>query len=152
MYPLFVITCVLPLLAHSRKLVVLTNDDGWAVKNIRTFRDYLANDGHAVLLSAPAHDESLGASMDEIPTSLIVPCQFDSCPAGSPPIGFSNATDHVYYVNSVPVTAMQYGLERAREVYPDTPIDLAIAGPNIGCTYSHPRLPDEIHTSTFTRA
>ena len=137
MHPLFVITCFLPFLAQCLKIVVLSNDDGWAEKNIRTFRDSLDNAGFAVLLSAPADDRSKSkeGSSDELPTNLVEPCQFDSCPAGSPPIGTSNVTDQVYYVNSTPATAMGYGIDRARDVYLGRPIEIAVVGPNVGREY-----------------
>lgn len=87
--------------------------------------------------------------MDAAPTDTDEPCQFDSCPAGSPFIDFSNDTDQLYYVNSYPATAMQYGLDRAAEVYPDNEIDIAVAGPNVGREYSHPRLPERLPLNVY---
>lgn len=71
MHSLFVITSFLPLLARSLKVIVLSNDDGWAEKNIRTFRDNLDNAGHAVLLSAPAYDQSGPPGIGTAPCYLL---------------------------------------------------------------------------------
>ena len=38
--------------------VVLSNDDGWAEINIRTFYNTLTNAGDSEVLSAPAENES----------------------------------------------------------------------------------------------
>lgn len=38
--------------------IVQSNDDGWAVKNIRVFNDALVAAGNDVVLSAPADNES----------------------------------------------------------------------------------------------
>ena len=38
--------------------VVISNDDGWAEINIRTFYDTLTAAGDSVVLSAPAENES----------------------------------------------------------------------------------------------
>ena len=48
--------CTLPL-AHAVN-IVSSNDDGWAEINIRTLYDSLTSAGHAVVLSAPAENES----------------------------------------------------------------------------------------------
>ena len=38
--------------------IVLSNDDGWAEINIRTFYNVLTSAGNSVVLSAPAENES----------------------------------------------------------------------------------------------
>ena len=48
---------LLPLTARATN-VVLSNDDGWAEINIRTFYDTLTAAGDSVVLSAPAENES----------------------------------------------------------------------------------------------
>lgn len=54
----FSLVCaLLPLTAHAANLV-LSNDDGWAEINIRTFYNALTAAGESVVLSAPAEDES----------------------------------------------------------------------------------------------
>ncbi len=48
---------LLPLTVQSTN-VVLSNDDGWAEKNIRVFYTALTQVGDSVVLSAPAENES----------------------------------------------------------------------------------------------
>ncbi len=48
---------LLPLTALASN-VVLSNDDGWAEINIRTFYNTLTAAGDSVVLSAPAENES----------------------------------------------------------------------------------------------
>ena len=38
--------------------IVLSNDDGWAEINIRTFHNSLTSSGHSVVLSAPSENQS----------------------------------------------------------------------------------------------
>ena len=45
-------------LADKTLNIVLSNDDGWAEKNIRYLYDTLKWDGHNVIISAPATDRS----------------------------------------------------------------------------------------------
>lgn len=45
-------------LAVSAVNIVSSNDDGWAEANIRALYDSLTADGHSVLLSAPADNQS----------------------------------------------------------------------------------------------
>lgn len=87
--------------------VLLTNDDGWAVAQIRAQNTALINAGfnvrikssfvrrHSltsvvlaqVVLSAPAENESGTSSKTATPTVLNETCEFDTCPVGSPPEG-----------------------------------------------------------------
>jgi 5'/3'-nucleotidase SurE len=48
---------VLPLAVQAANLV-LSNDDGWAELNIRTFYNALKTAGENVIVSAPAQDKS----------------------------------------------------------------------------------------------
>lgn len=48
---------LLPLTSRATN-VVLSNDDGWAEINIRTFYNTLTAAGDSVVLSAPAENES----------------------------------------------------------------------------------------------
>lgn len=50
-------SALLPLTARATN-VVLSNDDGWAEINIRTFYNTLTAAGDSVVLSAPAENES----------------------------------------------------------------------------------------------
>ena len=100
--------------AQCQTKVVLTNDDGWAVAQIRAQNDALKAAGYdvsveyvicqsktilisctQVILSAPAENQSGTGSKSATPTPLTEPCQFDSCPTGSPAEGF-NASDRQF--------------------------------------------------------
>jgi hypothetical protein len=83
---------VLPLLANAFNIVV-SNDDGWAEQNVRTFVKTLTTAGFAAVLSSPAENQS-GTSSSDTPPKTVGSggCQFGSCPAGSPATGF-NASD-----------------------------------------------------------
>jgi hypothetical protein len=81
--------------------IILSNDDGWAELNIRTFFDALtgAPNHFNVVMSAPSENKSGTGSTDVPPTVLNTTCEFDTCPVGSPPEGF-NASDREYLAPS----------------------------------------------------
>ncbi|KAL1938969.1 hypothetical protein VTO73DRAFT_11122 [Trametes versicolor] len=118
--------------ATSASKVVLTNDDGWAVAQIRAQRDALVEAGHDVILSAPAENKSGTGSSTATPVTLQQPCEFNTCPTGSPAEGF-NATDtRLNYVNSFPVDAVRFGIQTlAPQFFGSTP-DFVVSGPNVG--------------------
>lgn len=74
--------------------------DGWAEINIRTFFDNLTNAGESVIISAPADNQSGKGSLDKTPTKLTQPCEFNSCPSGSPAEGNNASMPRFNYVNS----------------------------------------------------
>lgn len=57
MYGLAVLSLLLPISCACTN-IVLSNDDGWAEINIRTFYNTLRAAGDSVVLSAPAENES----------------------------------------------------------------------------------------------
>lgn len=95
--------------------VLLSNDDGWAGALIRAQRDSLVNGGfnvrspplllsrfyirsgvkdidlEQVILSGPAQDMSARGASSAPPQPLTKPCQFDTCPTGSPAEGFNTS-------------------------------------------------------------
>lgn len=121
-------------------------------KNIRAFYNALTNAGDSVVISAPAENESgTGAcskyrklpaniskltsttgSSDATPTPLTSPCEFDSCPAGSPATGNNASMPRFNYVNSYPVTSMRYGIQNLSTTFFGGPPDIAVAGFNVG--------------------
>ncbi|KAF8875088.1 survival protein sure-like phosphatase/nucleotidase [Gymnopilus junonius] len=112
--------------------IVLTNDDGWAVAQIRAEYDALKAVGHEVILSAPAVNKSGSGSSSTTPTTLTSPCEFDSCPAGSPAIGSNSSDPNINYVNAFPVDAVRFGIQTLSPQTFDSPPDLVISGSNIG--------------------
>ena len=99
------------------KNIILTNDDGWAVAQIRAQNTALKRAGFnvsshkhgiicdgvfiqfvsKVVLSAPTENESGTGSSTAPPTVLTEPCEFDTCPEGSPAEGF-NTSDRTFSV------------------------------------------------------
>ncbi|KAL8943461.1 MAG: hypothetical protein Q9211_000958, partial [Gyalolechia sp. 1 TL-2023] len=121
----------LPLLTQSTN-IVLSNDDGWAEINIRVFYDMLTNANNSVVLSAPADNKSGTGSSDAPATPLIKPCEFNSCPTGSPAQGFNASNPRLNYVNSYPVTSMRYGIQTLSPKFFGGAPELAVAGFNVG--------------------
>lgn len=64
---------LLPLAARAVN-IVSSNDDGWAEANIRALYDSLTADGHSVVLSAPADNQS-GQGMHLSTQSLNALCR-----------------------------------------------------------------------------
>ncbi|KAF9017670.1 sure-like protein [Hymenopellis radicata] len=111
----------LPIAAQK---VVLTNDDGWY--------EALKGAGYEVILSAPAENQSGTGSSSKTPTALTEPCQFDSCPTGSPAEGANASDPFLNYVNAYPVDAVRYGIQTLSPQLFDSVPDLVVSGPNIG--------------------
>ncbi|KZS95177.1 sure-like protein [Sistotremastrum niveocremeum HHB9708] len=119
-------------LLFPRLNVVLTNDDGWAEKNIRAFDTDLIAAGHNVLLVAPAENESGTGSKEATPTVLNITCEFDTCPIGSSPEGFSSSNVRLNYVNSFPVTTIKFGLQKLAPRFFGRKPDIVVSGFNVG--------------------
>lgn len=151
---LLAICSLVPLIAQCTSCanVVLSNDDGWAEKNVRTFYKDLVASGDSVVLAAPAKNRSgtgtysilsctveedgslkRGTGSSDAPaTPLVKPCEFNSCPAGSPAEGHDASNPRLNYVNSFPVTSMRYGIQNLAPKYFAEAPDIAVAGPNVG--------------------
>ncbi|KAF9006980.1 survival protein sure-like phosphatase/nucleotidase [Cyathus striatus] len=112
--------------------IVLTNDDGWAVAQIRAEYSSLRAAGFDVILSAPADNKSGTGSSSATPTPLTSPCEFNSCPSGSPATGSNSSDTRLNYVNAFPVDAVRFGIQTlAPEIFGTKP-DLVVSGSNIG--------------------
>ncbi|KAF7587207.1 hypothetical protein BBP40_007544 [Aspergillus hancockii] len=122
---------LLPLAARAVN-IISANDDGWAEKNIRTFYESLTTAGHSVVISSPAENQSGKGSLDKEPTTLTEPCEFDSCPEGSPAVGHNATQPRWNYVNSYPVTAIKHGIQNLSTTFFNGAPDLAVTGPNVG--------------------
>ncbi|KAH9922174.1 survival protein sure-like phosphatase/nucleotidase [Fomitopsis serialis] len=113
--------------------IVLTNDDGWAVAQIRAQYADLVSAGYDVILSCPAENESGTGSDSETPEMLTEPCEYDTCPTGSPAEGYNSTDNHLNYVNAYPVDAVRYGIQTlAPELFDGAEPDFIVSGPNIG--------------------
>lgn len=77
-------------------------------------------------------------SSDAPATPLIKPCEFNSCPTGSPATGFNASNPRLNYVNSYPVTSMRYGIQTLSPKFFGAAPELAVAGFNVGGTFLPP--------------
>ncbi|KAK1985451.1 5'/3'-nucleotidase sure [Colletotrichum cereale] len=113
--------------------IIHSNDDGWAELYARSFHDALKASGHSPLLSAPAENKSGTSFLDFEPNPRSKPCEFDSCPANSGPVGLNETSPDLRWVNSFPVTAMRFGIEQfGPEFWNGSAPELAVSGPNVG--------------------
>lgn len=126
------LSVVLAPLAAQAVNIVLSNDDGWAEKNIRVFYDTLTSAGESVIISAPADNRSGTGSSDATPGTVTSGCEFNSCPAGSPPYGSDSSNPRFNYVNSYPVTSIRYGIQTLSPKFFGGAPDIAVAGYNVG--------------------
>lgn len=116
----------------SAKDILLTNDDGWADAQIRAQYDELTRAGFNVVLSSPSENQSGTGSTTATPTVLTEPCEYDTCPVGSPPEGSDPDNPRINYVNAYPVDAAYYGIETLSPKFFGKKPDFVVSGPNIG--------------------
>lgn len=60
-------------------------------------------------------------------------CEYQSCPAGSPPTGSNSSDPRLNYVNSYPVTSIKTGITTTGpNIWNGAQAELAVSGPNVG--------------------
>ena len=74
----------------------------------------------------------VSGSSDAPATPLTEPCEYNSCPTGSPAEGNNASMPRFNYVNSYPVTSMRYGIQTLSPKYFGGAPDIAVAGFNVG--------------------
>ncbi|KAI0759170.1 sure-like protein [Irpex lacteus] len=114
------------------KNIILTNDDGWAVAQIRAQNDALKAAGYNVVLSAPTQNESGTGSRSAPPGPLTQPCEFNTCPTGSPAEGFNISDPRLNWVNSFPVDSVRFGIQTLAPKFFGGAPQFVVAGPNVG--------------------
>ncbi|KAF8890684.1 survival protein sure-like phosphatase/nucleotidase [Infundibulicybe gibba] len=112
--------------------IVLTNDDGWATAVLRATNDALKSSDYNVILSAPADNESGTSSSTAPPVPRVDPCEFDTCPAGSPAEGFNASDPRLNWVNSFPVDSVRFGIQTLAPKFFHSKPDFVVSGPNDG--------------------
>ncbi|KDQ54581.1 hypothetical protein JAAARDRAFT_60562 [Jaapia argillacea MUCL 33604] len=112
--------------------ILQSNDDGWAVANIRAQYSALVSAGYDVILSAPAENESGTGSSTTTPTPLTEPCEYDSCPTGSPAEGYNSSNTRLNYVNAYPVDSVKYGIQTLGPKFWSSGPNFVVSGPNVG--------------------
>ncbi|KAJ7482225.1 sure-like protein [Mycena galericulata] len=119
--------------AQTTTKIVLTNDDGWATALVRAQDNALNSAGYNVVLSCPAINESGTGSSTTTPTKLTTPCEFNTCPTGSPAEGFNASDPRLNYVNGFPVDAVMFGIQTlAPQFFNGSKPDFVVSGPNVG--------------------
>ncbi|KAL7278593.1 hypothetical protein ACG7TL_007594 [Trametes sanguinea] len=104
--------------------VLLTNADGWATSAVRAQGGALFGGNFNLVLSAPAQIQSKAGSKSATPKPLTKPCEFNSCPAGSPAEG-SDPTDGK-------VDAVKYGIQTVSPLYLNSTPDFVVSGVDSG--------------------
>ncbi|KAG6916821.1 hypothetical protein DXG01_005203 [Tephrocybe rancida] len=131
--------------------IVLTNDDGWANAQIRSEYAALKQAGYELLLWT---SQALGSSTAN-PVVLTVPCEFNSCPIGSPAVGYNASDHHINYVNAFPVDAVRYGIQTLSPKLLGSKPDLVFSGINIGISYttleSNPKANSSIAAGIYSK-
>nr|GAT50958.1 predicted protein [Mycena chlorophos] len=118
--------------APAANKIVLANDDGWAVANIRAQFDALTEAGYDVVLSAPAENQSGKGSDSETPSVLTSECEYNTCPVGSPATGCNATSPNLCYVNAYPADAATYGISTFAPKLLGSAPDFVVSGPNVG--------------------
>ncbi|MET0343933.1 MAG: 5'/3'-nucleotidase SurE [Polyangiales bacterium] len=121
--------------APARALdILLTNDDGFESSMLQALYRRLKENGHRVLVSAPAMEQSgTGGAISREPLGpLPTPTRAGIVPAGAKGVGTLPGDPDVFYVNSTPSVSLLHGLDvLVRKRWNKAP-DLVIAGPNNG--------------------
>ncbi|KAF8891712.1 survival protein sure-like phosphatase/nucleotidase [Infundibulicybe gibba] len=112
--------------------IVLTNDDGWATAVLRATNDALKSSAYNVILSAPADNQSGTGNKTAPPVPRTDPCEFDTCPAGSPAEGFNASDPRLNWVNSFPVDSVRFGIQTLAPKFFGSKPDFVVSGPNDG--------------------
>ena len=99
-YVILLASLIVASTAASGLNIVLSNDDGWAELGVRILYQSLTDAGNSVVLSAPAFNRSGTNLLDAEPAELKEPCEYNSCPVGSPPYGSNASEPRWNYVNS----------------------------------------------------
>lgn len=115
--------------------ILLSNDDGFGVSNIREFYRLLVAAGHDVHMVAPALEQSGQGGRFTFATSptLTGPSQYDLIAAGAPSLGQDPNDSHIWYYNGTPASCTMVGLDYVLPTFANfSEPDLFVSGPNFG--------------------
>ncbi|TCD69997.1 hypothetical protein EIP91_005247 [Steccherinum ochraceum] len=111
---------------------LITNDDGWATAQARAQFNSFVNAGFNAILSAPANQQTTDGADSTTPVPLTIPCQFNTCPVGSPAIGSDPSNPRLVYVNAFAIDAARFGIQTlAPQFFGGAAPDIVFSGPNI---------------------
>ncbi|PWN91753.1 sure-like protein [Acaromyces ingoldii] len=128
---LLLVSTVLAAPAYALKILI-GNDDGFGTANIRALYHAAKQAGHDALIAAPVDNQSGTGATRREPKPLQKDGGFGLVKAGSPAEGHDAKDDHVWYVNSTPVSSIAYGLEELCPRYFGSKPDLILSGTNQG--------------------
>lgn len=134
------------------KNILLTNDDGWTSTDIRTLYRDLKKAGHEVIMVAPVSQRSGFAGQFVVPSSnkLETDGEFGYVKAGAPAWDYDRKVNdtNIWYFNGTPSSVVAFAFEYLLPTkFPDTTIDLVVAGVNQG-----PNLSPGFYTASGTNA
>lgn len=118
------------------KIILLTNDDGWAVTNIRATYYKLKETEHDVYLVAPVSQRTGWGGTYDIPKAPTLDTEGDfSYPkAGAPSWGHEVDDDHIWYFDGSPASCFAFAESYLLPTHFNISdkIDLVVSGPNEG--------------------
>lgn len=121
--------------AVSALNILMNNDDGFGSANIRELYRMLVDDGHDVVMVAPATQQSAqgGRSVFTEYGTLQQPTQYDIVPAGAPAVGQDPIDNNIWYYNGTPAACTFVALDWViPQYYDNKTMDLFVSGPNFG--------------------
>ncbi|RDW68384.1 SurE-like protein [Coleophoma crateriformis] len=133
-WSLMTATAALASAANSLNILI-TNDDGFGVSNIREFYKVVKAFGHNAYIVASTSNESGtgGAVIFTTAKNLTADSEFGIVKAGAPSVGTDPNDSHIWYYNGTPSACVQVALDY---ILPDfanfTTPDLVLSGPNFG--------------------
>ncbi|KUJ16008.1 sure-like protein [Mollisia scopiformis] len=115
--------------------ILITNDDGFGVSNIRELYKAVKALGHNAYIVASASDKSgTGGSLSFATTAnLTADTQYGIVKAGAPSVGADPNDSHIWYYNGTPSVCVMVALDYILSTFANfsTP-DLVLSGPNYG--------------------
>lgn len=115
--------------------ILVSNDDGFGVANIRELYKAMKAFGHNVYIVASVTNQSGmgGTAVYTQSRDLEADSEFGIVKAGAPSIGTDPIDSHIWYYNGTPATCVQVALDYILPRYTNlTTFDLVLSGPNYG--------------------
>lgn len=135
-------------LVLGSKTILLTNDDSWALTNIRAAYRDLVKAGYDVILVAPVSQRSGWAGKFDVPDSKTLDNdgEFGYVKKGAPSWGHEDNNKNIWYFNGTPSSCVAFALDYViPNHFDNVAIELTIGGPNEG-----PNLSPGFYTASGT--
>ncbi|RDW64893.1 SurE-like protein [Coleophoma cylindrospora] len=115
--------------------ILITNDDGFGVSNIREFYKAVKAFGHNAYIVASTSNQSGtgGTVVFTTAKNLTADTEFGIVKAGAPSVGTDPNDSHIWYYNGTPSACVQVALDYILPTFANvTTPDLVLSGPNYG--------------------